>query len=95
MKRTELLAGGIFVCGLLLACPPQPLPSHQRPGGQPEAAPVAGERPAQPQGPQPKIEFSARELDAGTIQQGESIHHVFVVKNRGLGELNIEKVHGS
>ena len=95
-KCLILVAGG---AALLTACPPRAKSSRsEAPAPVPKAGLVANAvQPVipVPQGPPPEIFFAESEFNAGTIKQGEVVEHTFVVKNRGLGALNIEKVKGS
>ena len=43
----------------------------------------------------PQIYFEKRSYNAGEVKQGHKIEHEFIVKNKGLAELNIQKVKGS
>ena len=43
----------------------------------------------------PKIEVSELEFDAGDVQRGEDVVHVFVIKNVGTDVLNIKRAKGT
>ena len=43
-------------------------------------------------GDQPEIVIEAKEYDAGEVYEGEEVVHTFKVKNKGKGELHINKV---
>lgn len=81
---------------LLVACRPRVDPDRP-PATATQPAAAAGQAATQPvdQGPPPKLFLVESRHDAGKVRQGEPIRHTFVVKNNGLGQLNIEKVQGS
>lgn len=86
---------GICSIVLLFACSSGSKPEQKQPiKPQPPPSPQS-QAAATPAGPQPKLELPEKEFHAGTVKQGEIITHTFVLKNRGLGDLNIEKVKGS
>lgn len=81
--------GSTLFCLLLAAsCQPRGGTASAAVGGGASAA-------SQPSGPAPEIVIPADHFDAGKVKQGEIVKHTFVVQNRGLGTLNIEKVKGS
>ncbi len=41
---------------------------------------------------QPKIVIEAKKYDAGEVYEGAEVVHSFIVKNKGKGELHINKV---
>ncbi len=41
---------------------------------------------------QPEIVIEAKEYDAGEVYEGDEVVHSFIVKNKGKGELHINKV---
>jgi hypothetical protein len=41
---------------------------------------------------QPEIVIETKEYDAGEVYEGDEVVHSFVVKNKGKGELQINKV---
>jgi hypothetical protein len=41
---------------------------------------------------QPAIVIEAKEYDAGEVYEGDEVIHSFIVKNKGKGELHINKV---
>ncbi|MFH1809111.1 MAG: hypothetical protein ABIJ09_10225 [Pseudomonadota bacterium] len=81
---------------LLVACRPRvdpdppAAPASPTPSEAPQVQPLA-----QPAGPTPELFLPENRFDGGKVKQGEPIRHTFIVKNKGLGELNIEKVQGS
>jgi hypothetical protein len=92
LRRCALCASSLL---LLVACRPRVDPD--RPAAPATAAAATAQAAPAPanQGPPPKLELVEKSHDAGKVKQGEPIRHTFVVKNNGLGELNIEKVQGS
>jgi len=80
--------GSALFCVLLAAsCQPR--------GGTTNAAVGKDTAGSQPSGPAPEIVLLDDHFDAGKVKQGDIVKHTFVVQNRGLGTLNIEKVKGS
>jgi len=55
------------------------------------AAPTAG----LPESGAPAIAFDAKEFDFGSVDQGETVEHVFTFRNTGNADLVIEKVRSS
>ena len=41
---------------------------------------------------QPEIVVDAKEYDVGEVYEGDEVVHSFIVKNKGKGELHINKV---
>jgi len=54
--------------------------------------PKPADQATQPQGPPPKAEISSMEFDAGDINKGDVIKHDFIVTNKGVGTLEIQRV---
>ena len=46
--------------------------------------------PAPPSGPVGTLEISETTFDAGKIQRGEKVEHVFTLKNTGKGDLTVD-----
>jgi hypothetical protein len=60
-----------------------------KPGTRPELKAAT-----KPSGPPPVIHCDKPEHDFGTVAQGEAATHVFTVRNKGKGVLNIERARG-
>jgi hypothetical protein len=92
MRKWLVLICILILAGALGGCEPSVLPAGD---GQPAAA--APSSPAEVSSDQqaPKLFLVEPEYDAGKARPGDVVKHTFVVQNRGLGQLNIEKVKGS
>ena len=79
----------ITALAMMTGCPPA-CRNSVKPATSPDTTAAS-----QPAGPPPELALVEDHFDAGSVKQGEVVKHTFVVKNRGLGTLNIEKVKGS
>jgi hypothetical protein len=92
MRKWLVLTCVFILAGILGGCEP----SVQSGGdGQPAVPPLSSPAAAASDQQAPKIFLVEPDYDAGKVKQGDLIKHTFVVQNRGLGQLNIEKVKGS
>ncbi|MBN2358647.1 MAG: hypothetical protein JXR83_04290 [Deltaproteobacteria bacterium] len=87
MKGISRWATLLAALAMTAGCPPC---AFKRPAAA--ARPDSGSKPG---GPAPEIAIPEDHFDSGKVKQGEVVKHTFVVQNRGLGTLNIEKVKGS
>jgi hypothetical protein len=92
MKKWLVLTYTLILAGILGGCKPSVQPGGD---GQPAAAPLSSPAAVATDQQAPELFLVEPEYNAGKIKQGDVIKHTFVVKNRGLGQLNIEKVKGS
>jgi len=58
-------------------------------------APTAqGVKPVKQSGPAPVIACDGADYDFGSVSQGDVVQHVFRIKNKGKGVLNIQRARG-
>ncbi len=92
MRKWLVLTCVLVLVGALGGCQPSGQPADDdKPAAPPPSSPAAAASDQQA----PKIFLVEPEYDAGKVKQGDVVKHTFVVQNRGLGQLNIEKVKGS
>jgi len=81
--RSKILAAFVLLC-LMLGCAHEPRTSSRVSGPDASAAVGAAGTPA--------LEVPEAQFDFGEVIEGESYVHDFVIRNRGTGVLEIEKV---
>ena len=92
MTKPLVLISILILAGMLGGCEPSLQPGGE---GQPAAAALSPSAEVSSDQQAPKLFLVEPEYDAGKVRKGDVVKHTFVVQNRGLGQLNIEKVKGS
>jgi hypothetical protein len=92
MRKWLVLTCTFILAGILGGCKPSVQPAG---GGQAAVSPLSSPGAVAADQQAPELFLVEPEYNAGKVKQGDVIEHTFVVQNRGLGQLNIEKVQGS